>query len=469
VRYTSQTDAHIIRRLSADPARFVRGFGSLTQVATGVATGAKAASAATTIGTGIATAIGAGASAGSVVPIVGTALGVLVALVASGVFSHRVDPEVGSFNNAIALANAQGPQAVLNIQDKYLVLAGLFDLEPGQIKGNIPIYKRYGRMGEHNFVLDMCNLIQAAANSGAINDNDTVQSVYDKIVVPWMNSWGLGQMQDTNAQMITYIIMGLIGEYVTGQYSQRWFAVGGDYAFGTLAPFTLPSTPSVPVTSSATPSPVTAPAQPAVTAASNAAAVAVLQAQAAAAVPTELQRYQGGAIPSIGGAINYTRDSSGNWMALPQVGYYAGIAPGGAWIVNIAGGQYTLSNGTLTPYSSAQITPVVKAAPPATAIPIPAGTPQMSPVIVPLGVNATMPAPVASSTPAVSATDSSGTSIPAQYIPAPSPAGGTYPSAPLSVAPPVATATPGFSIEELGIGAALLLGVYLLATHKKGS
>lgn len=469
MRYTSQTDAHIIRRLSANPARFVRGFGSLTQVGSGIASGAKAYSAASTIGTGIASAIGAGASAGTVVPIVGTAIGVLVALVASGVFSHRVDPEVGSFNNAIALANAQGPQAVLNIQDKYLVLAGLFDLEPGQIKGNIPIYKRYGRMGEHNFVLDMCNLIQAAANSGAINDNDTVQSVYDKIVVPWMASWGLGQMQDTNAQMITYIIMGLIGEYVTGQYSQRWFAVGGDYAFGTLAPFTLPSTPSVPVTSSATPSPVTAPAQP-VTAASNAAAVAALQAQSAAAVPTELSRYQGGAIPSLGGTINYTRGTDGKFMALPQSGVYQGMDPlTGAWIVGIAGGQYTLINGTLNPYVPPSAAPVVKLqTAPAASIPVPTGTPQMMPIIAPLGLNAIMPAPVPSGLTPVTATDSSGASVPAQYIPAPAPAGGSYPSAPLSTAP-VPVVSPSLSIEDIGIGAALLIGVYLLATHKKGS
>jgi len=247
------------------------GFGAagLTQGITGAKAGVSAAGAATTIGTGVASAIGAGAAAGSVVPIIGTAIGVIVALVASGVFNHRMDPEVGNFNNAMALVRNQGPQAVLGIQDKYLVLAGLFDLEPNQIKGNIPIYKKYGRMGEFRFVNDLCNLIQSAANQGIINANDTVQSVYDKVVAPWINGFGFGPMQDSNAEMITNIILGLIGEYVSGQYKTRWYSVGGDFQFGGLAPFTLPTQAAVAAGPSGTPTqgptvappPVTAPVQ----------------------------------------------------------------------------------------------------------------------------------------------------------------------------------------------------------------
>jgi hypothetical protein len=236
----------------------------LTQGITGVKTGVTATGVATTIGGGVASAIGAGAAAGSVVPIIGTAIGVIVGLVASGVFNHRVDPEVGNFNAAIQMAQAQGPQAVLGIQDKYLVLAGLFDLLPGQIKGNIPIYKKYGRMGEYKFVSDMCALIQQAANQGIITANDTVQSVYDKVVAPWINSWGYGPMQDTNASLINYIILGLIGEYVSGQFKQRWYARGGDFAFNALPLFTLPGATATAPTNSGTPvqGPTNAPAQP---------------------------------------------------------------------------------------------------------------------------------------------------------------------------------------------------------------
>lgn len=234
-------------------------FGDLTQGITGVKAGVSAGTTTAAIGTGIASAIGAGAAAGSVVPIIGTAIGVIVALVASGVFNHRVDPEVGNFNNAMALVRAQGPTAVLGIQDKYLVLAGLFDLEPGQIKGNIPIYKKYGRMGEQKFVMDMCALIQSAANQGIITANDTVQSVHDKVVQPWIDSWGYGPMSDSNSQMIDMLIMGLIGEYVSGQYKQRWYAVGGDFAFNNLPLFALPAASGVTPTTSGTPVPTTTP------------------------------------------------------------------------------------------------------------------------------------------------------------------------------------------------------------------
>ena len=170
-------------------------------------------------------------------------IGAIIGLVASGVFNHRVDPEVGNFNNAITLYNQQGVNGIMNIADKYLVLAGLFDLEPGQIKGNIPIYKKYGRMGEAKFVTDMVNLIYSAAQSGRITANDTVQTVYDNIVAPWIGSFGYGSMSDTNGEMITNIIIGLIAEYITGLYKTRWFARGGDYPvqFSSLPAFALPA------------------------------------------------------------------------------------------------------------------------------------------------------------------------------------------------------------------------------------
>ncbi len=238
----------------------LRGFGDLTAGVTGVKAGVQAGTLSTSIGAGAAGLVGAGAAVGSIVPIIGTAIGVIVALVASGVFSHKMDPEVGNFNNAMALVRAQGAQAVLGIQDKYLVLAGLFDLEPSQIKGNIPIYKKFGRMGEFAFVNAMCNLIQQAANQGIITANDTVQSVHDKVVMPWINGWGYGPMSDSNAEMIDMLILGLIGEYVSGQFKQRWFAVGGQFAFPNLPLFTLPQTSAVAPTTSGTPVPTTTPA-----------------------------------------------------------------------------------------------------------------------------------------------------------------------------------------------------------------
>lgn len=230
------------------------GFGNtLTQSAvTGVKTGVTGATVSTAIGTGVASAIGAGAAAGSFIPIIGTAIGAIIGLVASGVFNHRVDPEVGNFNNAEALFKTN-PNGIFNIADKYLVLAGLFDLLPNQIKGNIPIYKKYGRMGEQRFTQDMANQIYNAAQAGVIGPNDTPQTVMNKVVQPWIDGFGFGQMQDSNAEMITDILTGMIAEYVTGLWKTRWFARAGDMPNWQIPVFSLPTGAGVAPTASGTP------------------------------------------------------------------------------------------------------------------------------------------------------------------------------------------------------------------------
>jgi hypothetical protein len=191
-------------------------------------------------GTTVAGAIGAGAAAGSVVPVIGTAIGAVVALLASGVLSHHKAPEDANFQQAMQMADSQGPLAVLNVSNKYLVLAGLFDLLPGQIKGNIPIYKKYGRMGEQRFVTDLMTLVYQAAQSGRITANDTSQSIMARIVQPWIDSWGYGPMQDHNAQMLNMILMGMIAEYAAGLQTS-WLARGGQNPFGSLPPFGFPA------------------------------------------------------------------------------------------------------------------------------------------------------------------------------------------------------------------------------------
>lgn len=323
-----------------------RGLGAapiVGQTVTGVKTGVTTASIATGVGTSIAAAVGSGAAAGSVIPIVGTAIGAIVGLIASGVFSHRKDPEDYNFQQAMAMARTNGPQSVLDIGNKYLVLAGLFDLTSSQIKGNIPIYKKYGRMGEYRFVTDMCNLIYSAAQQGKIVPTDTPQSVFNRIVQPWINSFGYGAMTDSNAEMITYILLGMTAEYIAGLQT-RWYAVGGDYPFGSLPPFSLPG--AVQPTSSATPSPVYTQPQPQpVVSAAPTSTQQVTQ-------PTELQSYLNGVIPQNGASIGYARDSvTGNFMALPAGGTYAGQAGPGQWIVQYTTGQYQLKNGVLVPYN----------------------------------------------------------------------------------------------------------------------
>src|SRR5258707_1197034 len=109
----------------------------------------------------IATGASRGATVGSVIPGVGQAIGAVVGAAIGFIDSafNRVDAENMNFQQAMAIANANGPEAVLQIANKYLVLAGLFDLTPNQIKGNIPIYKKYGHMGEQRFVTDLVNVV----------------------------------------------------------------------------------------------------------------------------------------------------------------------------------------------------------------------------------------------------------------------------------------------------------------------
>lgn len=186
-----------------------------------------------------------GASVGSYVPVIGTAIGAILGGIGGAIASafSRQDQEVQNFDQAQAIARANGPQAVVNIANKYLVLAGLFDLQPKQIKGNIPFYTQYGRMGEQRFVADMMTRIYQAAQSGQITGSDTPQSVYQKVVLPWMNNFGKGSLQDSNAEMITWILIGMIAEYIGG-FQTRWYSRGGQNEFGSLPKFALPLPPS---------------------------------------------------------------------------------------------------------------------------------------------------------------------------------------------------------------------------------
>jgi hypothetical protein len=331
-------------------------------------TGLSAISTTQSIASGVSRGYTVGAAIGQVaipIPGIGAAVGALVGAVAGWADAafNRKDAEDVNFQQAMAMSQQNGPESVLNIANKYLVLAGLFDLTPNQIKGNIPIYKKYGHMGEQRFVTDMMNLVYSAAQSGQIGPNDTAQSVFARIVQPWINSFGFGPMSDSNAEMITYILMGMLAEYFVGLQT-RWHAIGGDYPFGGLPQFALPQAalPQGP-TGSPTPSPVfqTAPAQP-----------------AAPAQPTELQRYLGGVLPAMGAPIGYARDSVlNNFMAVPANATFAGQTTHGAWIVQYASGQYLLANGTLIPYQAPSLQPIAQPAP-ATPLGPPAGAPQIS-------------------------------------------------------------------------------------------
>lgn len=205
-------------------------------------------------GQGAATGASEGASIGSqIVPGFGTAIGAVVGAIAGAIAGAigKTDPEVNNLNAAVALYRGN-PQSLFQIANKYLVLAGWFDLEPNQINvngGNQPVYMQYGRMGEANFARDLVQTIYNAAQSGQIQPTDTFSTIYQNVVVPWIASWGKGNIIDNvNPGFIPTLIQGLILDYVSGYWKNAWRARSGDIPtqFAQLPNFSLPGAATAP-------------------------------------------------------------------------------------------------------------------------------------------------------------------------------------------------------------------------------
>lgn len=194
-------------------------------------------------GSGAGAEIGAsqGASIGSaIVPGIGTAIGAVIGAIGGAIAGaiNKKDPENVDFNQAVAIY-AQNPNAIYSINNPYLALAGLFDLN---IQTNIPIYRKFGHMGEAAFVVWLCQTVYQAAQQGKITASDTALTVMNKIVQPAINAWGYGTMNDPHAALITELIIAMILQYTEGA-QHNWLAVGGDYPaqFSQIPPFSLPS------------------------------------------------------------------------------------------------------------------------------------------------------------------------------------------------------------------------------------
>jgi hypothetical protein len=443
VRYDSRHDAQTLRGKALGPVAlmqrraiqpFVPDRGTLNGHVRNRQRSFRGFGASSTVGDAAAGASIAG-KAGSYFGPIGTAIGTIAGAVGGAIYAalNRTDPENANFNQAQQIADSQGPAAVLNIADKYLVLAGLFDLQPSQIKGNIPMYKKYGRMGEQRFVTDMINLVYTASQNGQITINDTAQSVFGRIVQPWMDSWGYGPMSDHNATMLQYILMGMIAEYFAGLQT-RWGATGGDNPFTSLPPFSLP-TPVQPLApapvSSPTPSPQPVTLNPA---ASNPTAVP--------SAPSELQRYLSGQLPTMGAAVGFARDASTNqFVAVPAGGQFAGLDAQNRWIITYPTGSYFVSNGILSP-----VQPASSSMGPTTA-PSSPSVPTMAPEVSTDTGNASQ-----STSPAIVSS------------------GGYYPASPVTTIAPTSVAPTASGGQEfpvwIAVGGVALLAIIML--NKKG-
>jgi hypothetical protein len=187
-----------------------------------------------------------GASIGSMVlpgigTLVGGVIGGAVGAISSAFGSGKVDPENANFNGFTQAYNAaktpqQKAAVAAQTGNPYLPLAGLFDLRSDQIKGNIPIVSEYGRMGEQKFVTDMFSQINQSVKSGAISKSSSTDDIMSKVVAPWIDSFGKGQMKDSNTDAINAMIAGIVDDYRTGRTSDLK-AIGGQEAFANVPKF----------------------------------------------------------------------------------------------------------------------------------------------------------------------------------------------------------------------------------------
>jgi hypothetical protein len=373
------------------------GFGALT--AFGPPTGA---------GAGAGAAIGAsqGASIGSaIVPGIGTAIGAVVGAVGGAIAGaiNKTDPENANFNQAVAMYNAN-TSSVYNIRNAYLFFAGLFDLN---IKTNIPIYRKFGHMGEAAFTIWLCQTIYAAAQRGQITANDTALTVMSRIVQPAIDAWGYGSMSDPNQNVIQAMIVKMILDYTDGWGPANWLSVSGAPVpqFSQIPPFALPATstpapsaatPSASsVTASATPSPVAIPTQS-----------SGVSSQATASQVTTLYPNSTGVLVTPVGTVTYNSDGSfriGNTI----VGF--ALAGGGLGIASITvngSGQVvaTFQNGGSSYWSTASgwwvpLTAAGTATAPAISAPQPAPQTVTAQSVTATPSTPSAPAPVVSNTP----------------------------------------------------------------------
>ncbi len=225
------------------PRRYARKFN-------GGRLGALGAGPANPVGAGSATGAVEGASTGAsvgsaIVPGVGTAVGAIVGAIAGAIAGaiNKTDPENADFNQAVAIWNAN-PNAVYSIRNPYLALAGLFDLN---LTTNVPIYKKFGRMGEQPFTWWLVNTVYQAAQAGQIGPNDTALTIMANVVQPQINSWGYGAMSDPHADLINKLIVAMILQYTEGLQG-NWASVDGTYPaqFNSIPPFALPATTAAP-------------------------------------------------------------------------------------------------------------------------------------------------------------------------------------------------------------------------------
>lgn len=189
--------------------------------------------------------LSAGASIGSAIlpgvgTFVGAGIGAAVGAISSAFGPGKEDQENITWDN-YAKTFDQNPQAVNQAtpSQNFQSLTGIFDSRGS----SIPFYGKYGRMGEAAFTTDMMSQVNQAFTSGKITSADTPQSIYQKVVAPWITSMSTSGWQDANTvegsptkAAVGNMLTNMIGQWMQGQLtSQTPVGISGQ---------TLPGLPS---------------------------------------------------------------------------------------------------------------------------------------------------------------------------------------------------------------------------------
>lgn len=198
-----------------------------------------------------------GTSFGPLGTLVGGVIGGAAGALSSAFGPGAKDPETAGVQNVInaTSANQNNPGVAASVQDPYTALAGLMD----ERSSTLPMYQQYGRMGEQKFTDDMVNQINQAVKANPSLANNP-QQVYSQVVSPWVNSMGSGysKVGDTYTATTQGLLEDMTNQYLSGQASQDWKAVGGDSPFENIyqgSPINAaPGTPVTPTASNLPPS-----------------------------------------------------------------------------------------------------------------------------------------------------------------------------------------------------------------------
>lgn len=129
-------------------------------------------------------------------------------------------------------AATKDPSIASQVQNPYILMAGLFD----EHSSTLPMYQQYGRMGEQKFTNDMAGQINQAFKTGKIKPGDNAQTIYSKVVDPWVSSMGKGwgDVGPEYTQATKGLLQQMVSQYISGQANQNWKARGGDSPFANL-------------------------------------------------------------------------------------------------------------------------------------------------------------------------------------------------------------------------------------------